>query len=150
MKLLALIVLLFSTSIFASGAYHDDTRDGEGIFVIEEPTRTVFGFYTYFDNGIEILPQPSPSPPKPDDTICSNCPAWYIGSGGKLYLDLPLDYPYKDKNNELSETFHVGNYVLVKTDTGYVLDVKSTGLLPSGMYLFNHTFRFTDRLIGEH
>lgn len=151
MKYLLTLLLLVSASVFGSGVIlHNESRSGEGIYLVEKNGKQAFAFFTYFDSNFAIPPIVSPKPPPPLHPItpCHNCPTWYLGIEGTLYMSQALDYP-ETLDNELNHEFAVGAYVLKQSGVGYTLEITSNGVLPDSLFMFNHVFTFTSKIFGD-
>ena len=146
MKYLLTLLLLVSASAYGSGIYHDQTRSGEGITVVTKGDVTAFALYTYFDASFAIKPVPSPS--RKPYIPCHNCPIWYLGVDGIMYMSQAIDYPLT-LDNALNVEFEIGTYTLTPLDEGYSLKIICDDLLPPDMFMCSETFIFDKRIIGD-
>ena len=153
--LLALLLMLPALSFGQEGIFYNPERDGEGINVFIRNETLSLMFFTYYDAKHDIVPIPSPPPPKPIE-LCLNESTWYIGlsqdwngdeAHGDLFVSRPLDYPNVDTFNDLNMIFKVGTFTAKREDEGYSLDVISSGYLPADLFIFNNTFHFTKLII---
>lgn len=147
---MVLMTILMSATALAGGIFDNPLRVGEGIIVLSEKSGDTFYLFTYFDTSSAVPPVVSPpKPPLPPLIPCHNCPAWYIGTGGLMYMSQSLDYP-NTLNEQLNEEFVFGTYNLNEIESGgYTLTITSNGALPDGMYMFNHVFTFTHEIAGD-
>ena len=156
MKLLALIVLLFSTSIFASGgAYYNPERSGEGVSVFVRDQTLSFVFFTYYDDVISLDPVVSPPAPTQPGITCNNQTVWFIGTThswdgkeakGDLLLMRPTEYPYTIDRN-LASIVPIGKFSMVPDEEGFDLIIEPNGALPRSMYIFNNRLSFNRAII---
>ena len=153
------LLLLLSSLTFAdeAGVWGDPlTRQGEGISLHTRGETLVFFFYTYIDANADTLPGPSPAPP---DIIgqCVNSSTWLMAVSnnfdgqsafGDVYFAKPFDYPNVDINEEtLEKLYVVAQFFIERVPGGWQVSFGTTGLLPPGMFLFNHLFVFNNQII---
>ncbi len=156
---LFLTLLLICGSAFADGVYHDPTRPGEGIVVLERESQLVFYFFSYADPKGSGAPTVSPPPPPPEVQQKKNSQAWYfavsndydgqIGTG-EVYVTKPASgYPSRvRRDGSVARAVLVGDFVIERTDTGYTLEIlESPFSLVDGHVLYTRFWDFSEAVV---
>jgi hypothetical protein len=155
-----LLVIFCGISVSAnaqsSGAYYDPERSGEGLFLETDVNRVAFGLFTFWDNGVDVPPVFSPTPPPNPLQFVTNFPMWYVGAGewgkkdatGDLYAVIAYEYPMTI-DFKIGETIKVGSFRLLPAKNGYRMLIECAAFMPSELYMCNNEFDFSVKLIGE-
>ena len=141
MKLLTLLLTLFTLPAFAAGGwYHDPFEDENEGFVVTNAANgaTVWTLYTHLveDPGSIVMPPTvSPAPPPPPDVLSRSngegAPIWFLGqanpdtvvvdgaaiiSNGDVFLVL-------DTIDGESEVYRIGVFLSVEENGGFGIDI---------------------------
>ena len=164
--LTALLLMLFSTPMIAgdSGTYYDSARPGEGMLLQRDGDTMMFFLFTFGAHGCYEYAYPTEGPFIEKDYDCEmQGDRWFYASNeyfvendelsGFIYMAYgtnwpegiqTLDNPFID---EVSESFAVGVYIMIRSDQGWRISIQPFGnLLSPDDPLYSRVWNYTTKL----